>query len=128
MNPFAPRYRSHRFYGAFLLYFLILVLGSVPHARAEIGNIASGIVLHAGAYSLITTLLATGSRKNQWARLLQAFTIVLIMGAADEYVQSFFAYRHAAVFDWLVDCGASLITVFVIGYWPKLFDKNVLDM
>ena len=104
------RYRRTRFYTAFFLYAMILVLGSVPHARAEIGEVASGLVLHSVAYAVITFLLASGSARSHRGRAIQAILIVVVMGAIDESVQSFFPYRTAAVNDWLVDCAAALVT------------------
>ena len=104
---FGRVYRSLRFRSALLMYVLILVLGSIPHARAEIGELASGLVLHSVAYAVITFLLCTGSRRPLPGAALQAFLIVVVMGAVDEAVQSFFPYRHAALGDWAVDCAAS---------------------
>lgn len=111
---FGPLRRSMRFRTAFILYFLILILGSVPHAREEVGTFASGLVLHSTAYAIITFLLATGLDRRPPAQSIQAFLIVVVMGALDEYVQSFFPYRTAAVSDWLVDCSASLIMASIL--------------
>lgn len=113
-RPFDARYKALRFYGAFFLYFMILLVGSIPNARAEAGEFASGVVLHVGAYSIITFLLVTGSsRRRGWA-LFQAFFLAVAMGALDEYVQSYFPYRQASVQDWLVDAIASLFTTFLL--------------
>jgi VanZ family protein len=106
---FGPTWRSARLRAGFALYALILILGSVPHARAEVGLFASGLVLHSTAYAIITFLLATGIDRPPLSRSMRAFLIVVAMGAIDECVQSFFPYRTAAVSDWLVDCGASFI-------------------
>ncbi len=111
---FAVAHRSLRFRSGFLMYFLILILGSIPHARAEIGEVASGLVLHSVAYALITFLLATASRRHARGASLQAFLIVVVMGAVDEWVQSFFPYRHAAASDWAVDCAASFCTAVLL--------------
>ena len=104
------RYQRTRFYAAFGLYAMILILGSVPHARAEIGEVAPGLVLHSVAYAVITFLLASGSARSDRGRAVQAILIAMVMGAVDELVQSFFPYRTAAVSDWLVDCAAALVT------------------
>ncbi|MBC7574119.1 MAG: VanZ family protein [Herminiimonas sp.] len=111
---FRPARRRMRFRTAFVLYFLILILGSLPHAREEIGTFASGPVLHSIAYAIITFLLATGADRRPLAQSMQAFLIVVVMGALDECVQSFFPYRTAAVSDWLVDCSASLIMASIL--------------
>ena len=108
------KYQRPRFHAAFILYFLIIVLGSIPHARAEMGNIAAGFVLHSVAYSVITYLLFTGSNGSRMVKSIRAFFIVVLMGAFDEYVQTFFPYRNAAISDLLVDSGASFITAVLL--------------
>lgn len=105
------KYRKVRFHGAFLLYFLILVFGSIPGARQDVGEIASGLALHATAYSIITFLLFTGYAGRPSRKAIQAFLIVAAMGALDEYVQSFFPYRTAAISDWMVDITAGFLTI-----------------
>jgi VanZ family protein len=104
---FADRYAALRYRGALLLYLAILVFGSIPGARAEIGEVATGYVLHSLAYGGICFLLVTGGRGSARARALKAVLTVAAMGAGDEILQSFFPYRHAAVQDWLVDCAAA---------------------
>ena len=111
---FADTYKTFRFRAAFVLYVLIVGLGSIPGARAEVGQIASGLVLHALAYSIITFLLFTGSDGRPTGIALRAWLIVAIMGALDEFVQSFLPYRNATVHDWMVDVAASFITVFLL--------------
>ncbi|MDM5179799.1 hypothetical protein PO883_21655, partial [Massilia sp. DJPM01] len=51
------RLRKLRYGTALAMYAAILIMGSVPGARAEIGTVASGIVLHTIAYGAITFLL-----------------------------------------------------------------------
>lgn len=108
------KYRKLRLGSAFLLYFLILVLGSIPGARQDVGKIASGLILHASAYSIITFLLFTGYVGRRSHKAIQAFMTVAAMGALDEYVQSFFPYRTAAVSDWMVDVTAAFLTVLLL--------------
>ncbi|HEY8102055.1 MAG TPA: VanZ family protein [Burkholderiaceae bacterium] len=114
-----PRYQTSRLRAAFIFYFLIIVLGSIPHARAAIGQLASGVVLHSLAYSLITILLFSGIRGNLFKKSAQTLLTIALMGAVDECVQSFFPYRTASIGDWLIDCSASLITTFLLFMiWP----------
>jgi VanZ family protein len=107
---FAPAYRAVRLYSALSLYVLILVIGSIPGARADIGQLASGYVLHSTAYATIAWLLVTGTRGSLGLRIVQAVLGVALMGALDETVQSFFPYRHSDIRDWMVDCAAALVT------------------
>lgn len=86
----------------------------IPDARAQADVVASGFVLHFVAYTCITFLLVTGSRRSRAGRSAQAVLLVLVLGALDEYVQSFFPYRHAALGDWVVDACASLVTATLL--------------
>ena len=73
----APRFQAFCFRSAMLLYVLILVLGSIPGARHEIGAFATGAVLHSLAYAGLSTAskekyksplrFATSMRLNFWA-------------------------------------------------------------
>jgi hypothetical protein len=103
------RLRALRYRAALLVYAAIVLMGSVPGVRAEMGNLASGIVLHTLAYGGITFLLYTGSAGARRARALRAIATVMIMGAVDELVQTMFPYRRGAVSDWLVDINAAVI-------------------
>ncbi len=103
------RWRARRYAGAWLVYAAIVLMGSVPGVRAEMGNFASGIVLHTLAYGGITFLLFTGSQGSNRRRALCSVLTVVVMGAVDELVQSFLPYRRGALGDWLVDCNAALI-------------------
>lgn len=98
-----------RYWSAIVLYLLILVLGSIPGARSDIGEVASGVVLHSCAYAGLTFLLFTGGTGSAALRATKAVLTIALMGALDEIVQSFFPYRHAAVSDWLVDCTAAVV-------------------
>ncbi len=115
-----PAHASLRYRTAFFLYGLILILGSIPGARQDIGNYASGLVLHSCAYAGITFLLFTGGSGNLAARAMKAVLTVAAMGAGDELVQSFLPYRHGAVGDWLVDVTSAAVTVAVMwSLWKR---------
>jgi VanZ family protein len=115
-----PKLRKLRYGCALLIYGLILVLGSIPGARAELGHYATGLVLHSLAYAILTFLVFTGSTGSAAQRALKSVLTVAVMGACDELLQSFFTYRGAAVSDWLVDCTASVLVSAVLwAAWPK---------
>lgn len=111
---FAPAYRLLRYRSAWAFFAAILIAGSVPGARAEIGQVAPGVVLHASAYAFIAFLLVTGGRGTLEARAGKAVLTVALMGAMDEFVQSFLPYRTAALGDWLVDCTAATLMAAVL--------------
>lgn len=114
-----PKYQASRLRAAFIFYLLIITIGSIPHARAAIGQVASGVILHSLAYSMITILLFSGIKGNLFKKSALALLTVALMGILDESVQSFFPYRGASIGDWLVDCSASLITTFLLFMiWP----------
>lgn len=113
-----PKLRKLRFGCALLMYATILVMGSIPGARAEIGHYASGVVLHSLAYAILTFLVFTGSNGSTRSRALKAVLTVALMGAGDELLQSLFPYRGAALADWLVDCSAAIVTATLL--WALL--------
>jgi VanZ family protein len=115
-----PSHARLRYWTAIVLYLLILILGSVPGARQDIGQLASGLILHSLAYAGLTFLLFTGSNGNVTQRALKAVLTIALMGALDECVQGLFPYRHAAVSDWLVDCSAAMLTAgFMWALWSR---------
>ncbi|WP_426195975.1 VanZ family protein [Massilia sp. DWR3-1-1] len=106
---------------ACLAYLAILVLGSIPGARAGIGHFASGVVLHSLAYAGLTLLIFCGINGSAARRAVASVLAIAAMGAADEFVQSFFSYRGATVGDWLVDCAAALVSAAVLYLlWPRV--------
>lgn len=126
MRPFIAllisdaRYRKLALRAAFLLYLAVLVFGSIPGARAELGEMASGLLLHSLTYSLIALLLFVGLDGHARGKACKTVFIVAIMGALDEYLQSFFSYRTSSVVDWFVDVNAALfISAILFLLWPK---------
>ena len=105
-----PKLRKLRCAVAIALYLTIVVVGSIPGARADIGHYAPGVVLHSLAYAALAFLWFTGSSGSAAARAAKAVLAVAAMGAGDEFVQSFFPYRGADVHDWMVDCSAAIVT------------------
>lgn len=120
----APRFRNLRYRGAWALYAAIVVIGAIPGARADLGDYASGFVLHSLAYASLTFLLFTGGTGNARQRAIKAVLTAMAMGAFDEFVQSFFPYRTADVQDWLVDSGAALATALLLA---TLLPKERID-
>jgi VanZ family protein len=117
---FDPKLGKLRYGAALLIYTLILVLGSIPGARAEIGHYATGLVLHSLAYATLTLLVYTGNSGGPGQRAIKSVLTVALMGACDELLQTLFTYRGAAVSDWLVDFIASIVvSTFLWAVWPK---------
>lgn len=107
-------YGRLRYWTAITLYLLILILGSLPGARQDIGQVASGLILHSIAYAGLTFLLFTGGSGRPRQRAVKAVLTIAAMGAVDEVVQSFFPYRHGSLGDWAVDCSAAVLAASVL--------------
>jgi len=99
---------------ALLAFAAIVVAGSIPGARAEVGTYASGVVLHGLTYACLAGLWFVGSSGTPLQRALKAMLAIALMGAVDEWVQSFFPYRSGDIRDWLVDVSAATIASTVL--------------
>jgi hypothetical protein len=99
---------------AVIMYLGIVVAGNIPGARADIGQYAPGVVLHSMAYAVLTLLCFLGSTGSPAARAGKAVLAVALMGAGDEFIQSFFPYRGADVRDWAVDCSSAVLVSLLL--------------
>ncbi|WP_338771381.1 VanZ family protein [Massilia sp. METH4] len=118
-----PTWPRLRYWGAMTLFALIVIIGSIPGARADAAEVASGIVLHSCAYAVLAFLVFTGSTGTPAQRAPKAVLTIAAMGAIDELVQSFLPYRHGAVGDWLVDCSAAIVTSTML--WALWTNRRV---
>ncbi|WP_137175057.1 VanZ family protein [Massilia sp. HP4] len=98
----------------------ILVAGSIPGARAGVGAYASGVVLHGMTYAFLAALWFLGATGTPLQRALKAMLAIALMGAVDEWVQSFFPYRSGDVRDWLVDVMAATFASTVLAVLATL--------
>lgn len=118
-NLLTRKFQALSYRSAMVLYLLILVIGSIPGARTDIGQYAPDAVLHSLAYAALTILLFAGSGGDKYGRAIKSVLTVMAMGAFDEYVQSFFPYRTASATDWMVDVIAGVFTTFILwAIWP----------
>jgi len=115
-----PKIRHALHVLALVLFAGILVAGSVPGARAEVGNFASGIVLHSLSYAFLTLLWFVGASGSPALRAAKAVLAIALMGATDELVQSFLPYRSGDVRDWLVDASAAVVASGVLALLATL--------
>lgn len=104
-----PAHARLRYWSAIVLFVLIVIIGSIPGARAEAAVWATGLVLHGCAYAGLAFLVFTGSGGNPSLRALKAVLHIAAMGAIDELVQSTLPYRHGSIGDWYIDCTAALL-------------------
>jgi hypothetical protein len=109
-----PRLRFACLSCAALMYLAIIVTGNIPGARADIGQYATGVMLHSSAYSILTVLCFLGSTGSPAARAVKAVLAIALMGAGDEFIQSFFPYRGADVRDWAVDCSSAILVSLLL--------------
>ena len=118
---FSERYERLRYRTALLLYLLVILIGDIPGVRADVGQYASGGVLHSFGYGVLTLILFSGTRGGMARRALLSLLMVAAMGALDEGIQSFLPYRHGAVSDWLVDITAAVAVVLPLYFlWPRM--------
>ncbi len=116
-----PKFQKFCYFAAMSFSLAIIVIGSLPGARNDIGQYASGWLLHSLAYAVLGVLIYVGSKGNESWRAVKTVLTVAVMGAADEYVQSFFPYRTAAIGDWMIDCSAGLaVSAILWRYWPRI--------
>ena len=119
----SPNFQRLCHRSAIVFFLLIVVIGNLPRAREDIGQYASGLVLHSVAYAILALLIAVGGSGNGSQRAIKATLTIMVMGALDEYAQSFFPYRTAAVMDWIVDVASGgLASAFFWWVWPRYAD------
>ncbi|KFI08728.1 VanZ family protein [Massilia sp. BSC265] len=107
---FDPRLRSARIKTALVLFAAVILAGSIPGARAEVGEFAPGVVLHGLTYAFLSLLWFLGSTGSGPVRAAKTVLAIALMGAGDELVQSFLPYRSGDVRDWMIDVSAALLT------------------
>lgn len=118
---FAERHERLRFRTALFLYALVIIIGDIPGARADVGQYASGVVLHSFGYGVLAFLLFSGIAGGMGRRAVLSVLLVAAMGALDEFIQSFLPYRRGAVSDWLVDITAAMLVAAVLYFlWPRM--------
>lgn len=121
----APAVQTLSYRCAIVFFLSIVIIGSLPGAREDIGKYASGLVLHSIAYAVLGALLFVGSSGDRTERAVKAVLTIVVMGAGDEYVQSFVPYRMASVADWMIDVIAGFITSVTSWYfWPRLAEAG----
>lgn len=118
---FATQYERLRFRTALCLYALVIIIGDIPGARADVGQYASGVVLHSFGYGVLALMLFSGIAGSMGRRALLSVLMVALMGALDEFIQSFLPYRRGAVSDWLVDItAAAAVALPLMVLWPRM--------
>ena len=118
---FSERYERLRYRTAVVLYILVIVIGDIPGMRADVGQYASGGVLHSFGYGVLALILFSGTSGGMARRALLSVLMVAAMGALDEFIQSFLPYRHGAISDWVVDVTAATAVCLPLYFlWPKM--------
>ena len=116
---FSDRHERLRYRTALLLYVLVILIGDIPGVRADVGQYASGGVLHSFGYGVLALILFSGTGGGMTRRALLSVLMVAAMGALDEFIQSFLPYRHGSVHDWLVDIAAAAVVSLLLTFlWP----------
>jgi len=101
-------------------------------AVSQISTFNPFSLLHIPLYGILTILLilavCPGNRMASPSRPIWAALMAVIVGALDEYHQSFIPYRDATLTDVLLDAvGAALVLVlawrFPVASWGKVLQK-----
>jgi len=66
------RFQHTCYASAMTLFLAIVVMGSIPGARHNLGQYASGLVLHSVAYAILGALIFFGSRGSASRRAISA--------------------------------------------------------
>lgn len=119
-----PKHQPFLFRLAVALYIAVLALGSIPGARAEVGEVASGLVLHFFTYAVIAVCLFGGLAGSAARKACMTVIAIAAMGGLDEFIQGFFPYRSATAIDWMVDMSAGVLTSIVL--W-KIVQQNAVS-
>jgi VanZ family protein len=112
-----PKYRLALRSVALALFAGVLIAGAIPGARAEVGEYASGLVLHGLTYAFLASLWFFANTGNVVVRAIKAVLAIALMGACDEFVQSFLSYRSGDIRDWLIDVSAASIASTILALW-----------
>ncbi|MBB1628809.1 hypothetical protein A9974_26565 [Achromobacter sp. UMC71] len=100
-------------------FFLTLVtVGNLPGLAADMSATFGDKRLHLAAYACLTLLVYASVRRRPG---LTALLAVTVLGALDEWIQSFFAYRQADLLDLLADISAAGATVISLNIGSAAF-------
>lgn len=67
---FSDRYERLRYRTALVLYALVILIGDIPGVRADVGQYASGGVLHSFGYGVLALILFSGTAGGMARRAL----------------------------------------------------------
>lgn len=83
------------------------ILGSMPGPTKSIPSV-EGLdkVMHSVAFGAATVFLWFASKKPRWWIIA---SLISMLGALDEYHQSFLSFRSCDFYDWLTDSLAALV-------------------
>ena len=96
----------------------LVTVGNLPGLAAEMSATFGDKRLHLAAYAFLTALIYASVRRRP---ALTALAIVTALGALDETIQSFFAYRQADLLDLLADISAAGATVISLNIGSAAF-------
>lgn len=99
---------------ALCLYLAILVIGNIRGLGEQLFPDTSDKLLHATAYGGLAALLFIGLRWPAWPRALAIIGLIAVLGALDEFIQSFMPHRHADVADWVADVAGAIAVCSVL--------------
>ncbi|MFY4258363.1 VanZ family protein [Achromobacter xylosoxidans] len=103
---------------AALFFATLVTVGNLPGLAAEMSDAFGDKRLHLAAYAFLTVLIYLSVQRRPG---LTALLAVSALGALDEGIQSFFAYRQAELLDLLADISAAGATVISLNIGSAAF-------
>ncbi len=103
----------------------MLILGNIPGWRQALHDWVSGLVLHVVAYGVLSVFFWGILSGSPSVKALRVIASVMVLGALDEYVQSFFPYRCASWNDWAVDVLTAIVVAGLMTRAPVFLQARL---
>lgn len=109
---------------ALIIFFMMVVIGSLPGEANALSAVVPDKLLHFSAYAVMSGLIYSGLEGNKIRRAIATILLTGLLGGLDEGIQLFLPYRNAGIDDWGVDMLATFFSVSVLsifhGYHESL--------
>lgn len=109
---------------AIVTYIAMLVLGSLLGSTPQVLRGTNDKLLHTLAYGTLATLLFLGMRQPLLRRSAIIVLAIALMGALDEWIQSFFPHRSSDRMDWVADVAAAIAVCSLLSMACWLRDRR----
>lgn len=108
---------------AIAAYIAMILLGSLLGSTPSVLKGTNDKMLHAIAYGTLALMLFLGMRQPILWRSLIIIAAIAVMGALDEWIQSFFPHRRSDRMDWVADVTAAIAVCGVLSLASWLYRR-----